>query len=41
MSMLLRFAYDYTQPTSSSPKQDIVLTHLEQINSLMVGTSNL
>lgn len=41
MSMLLRFAYDYTQPTNSSPKQDIVLTHLEQINSLMVGTSNL
>ncbi len=41
MSMLLRFAYDYTQPTNSSPKQDIVLTHLEQIKQFNIRNEQL
>ncbi len=31
MSMLLRFAYDHTQGENHSPKQEIILEHLNQI----------
>ena len=42
MSMLLRFAYDYEQSKEiESPKQDIVMTHIEQIKKFNIANERL
>ncbi len=41
MSMLLRFAYDHTQGEDNSPKQEIILEHLNQIKQFNIRNAQL
>lgn len=41
MSMLLRFAYDHTQGENHSPKQEIILEHLNQIKQFNTRNEQL
>ena len=41
MSMLLRFAYDYEQPSTISTNEDIMLKHIEQIKRFNIANESL
>ena len=41
MSMLLRFAYDYEQPSTLSTSEDIMLKHIEQIKRFNIANESL